>query len=337
MKKALFVLLLSAGLVLSTLGSPFGCSTLSNLIDACDLSFEDVQQQNGISDGCRDAIESLLPEAQNNAASRLVVLGTEMVGGQRILYLHGIDSGGSPFTTEELQGASVTVIDGGTETALPAADFAITSLEGVTDDLVSLSVVTDYSGSMADSDLDTAAEIFTDVFNILPPIFEAEVVLFSETVTQKLAFTEDRDALLAAVARDDSVERSSTALYDGMGTALSHLVARERPIRVLIASTDGLENASTGFTKDQLTATIGSNRILVLMLGSLFSDVDELKELAGTNGVYFYAPSYSSLKSSVANYITSLGEAVRITLDAAHQNADSARITVDGVSTTVSF
>lgn len=315
-----------------------GLDELTDVIEACGLSFGDVQQQNDISDDCREAIESLLPDAQNNFSGRLVVLGTDLnETNQRLLYVHGIDASGTPLTAEQLQEASVTVIDGTTETVLPAGAFAIEALEGLTTDLASISVVTDYSGSMTDQDLDTAAEIHTDLFNILPPIYEAEVILFSETVFQKLEFSEDSAEILAAVARDDSFERSSTALYDGMGTALAHLVTRDRPIRFLITATDGLENASTTYTKAQLIETIDSNRIFVLMLGSLFSDVDEMEELAGENGIYFYAPSYDALKEAVTSYIESLGEAVQIAIDTAYQGADAARVTVGDLSTTVTF
>lgn len=103
-------------------------------------------------------------------------------------------------------------------------------------------------------------------------------------------------------------------------------MARDRPIRLLVTATDGLENASTTYTKAQLIQTIDSNRIFVLMLGSLFSDVDEMEELAGENGVYFYAPSYSALK-----------EAVQIAIDEAYQGADAARVTVGDLSTTATF
>lgn len=325
--------------LLSVLVLTVGCpSGLSNIIDACGLSFDDIQQQNGISDDCRDAVGSLLPSAQNNFTSRLVVLGTDLdESNQRRLYVQGIDASGNPLTSDQLKTATVTVIEGSTETVLDAGDFTIEALKDLSTDLASISVVTDYSGSMTSADLDTAAEIESDIFGILAPIYEAEVILFSETVTQKLSFTEDQAQILAAVARDDSIDRSSTALYDGMGTALAHLVARERPIRFLITATDGLENASTTYTKAQLITTIDSNRIFVLMLGSLFSDVDEMKDLAGDNGVYFYAPSYDALKSEVTAFVESLGEAVQIALDAAYKDADAVRVTVGDLSATETF
>ena len=312
---------------------------LLGVIEECGMSFDDLVQQNDVSEDCRNAVESLLPEVQNNFTGRLIVLGTELdeTTNQRIIYLSGVDASGNALTSEALQAASITVTEGGTDTVLTAADFSTTALSDLTGDIISLSVVTDYSGSMMDEDLDTAAEIDTDIISILPEVCGMEVIYFSETVTQKLDFTETRSDALASILRDDSVERSSTALYDGMGAALAHLIASGRPIRFLITSTDGLENASTSYTKASLIDTIKNNRTFFLMLGSLFSDVDELTELAGENGVFFYAPSYAALKDEVVGFVNSLGETTQVAIDAAYQAADSAAITVGDLSTTVEF
>lgn len=315
-----------------------GSSVVSGLIGDCgDLSFSDVQQQNGLSDTCRDAITSLLPDAQNNFTSRLVLLGADTNGtGQRILYLQGINTAGTGLTAADFSvsnGAVVTVTQAGVTTTLPASDFTVSSLSAETDGIASLSLVTDYSASMSGDDIDAAGDIFNDVLDVVPSaILESEVSVFSDTVTVRREFSEDETAVRAAIVRDDDIERNSTALYDGMGAALTRLIARDRPIRILVVSTDGLENASESFTKAGVIGLIEDNRVLTVMIGTLLSDVSELQDLAGRRGVFFYAQSYFDAREQMAAFYESLQNASKITLNAAYQNADSISIQAQGLT-----
>ncbi len=319
-----------------------GCVSAQDIVDAItecgDLTFEEVTLQDSITDDCRAAVEDLLPEAQNNFSSRLIALGNEVDGSSRhIIYLQGIGADGAILEAADYEDVVVTVTTDGVETVLEAGEYAVDLLEDASGDLASISFVTDYSGSMAEGDIDDAADIFEDVVDVLPTIFEGSVHVFSETVTERQDFTEDQEALLEALVRDDDIERSSTALYDGMGTALTGLVSRGRPIKILMVGTDGLENASVDFTKDQVMSLIEDDHILVVMIGTLFSDVTELQDLAGDLGIFFYAQTYLEARQQMNDFFDSLDNTVSLTLDEAYENADSVEIEVGGLSLDVTM
>ena len=128
----------------------------------------------------------------------------------------------------------------------------------------------------------------------------------------KQAFTTDRTKLLGAVQCDKSFDRELTALYDGMGNGLDSLTARSRPARVLMVSTDGLENASVAYKKAEIVRTIADDHVFVVMLGALFADVGELKSLAGPGGAYFYTPLYADLHAQVAGLVKALAHGAAI-------------------------
>jgi uncharacterized protein YjbI with pentapeptide repeats len=331
--------------LLTCLISLHGCGSLSttatNAISACsDQTLAELKSQNDLTDDCRSAVEALLSSAQDNLSGKIVALGGHTPTGTTTptVYFHGRNSSGTTLTTTDYESATVVVTDSaGTETTLASSEFTVASLAGATDDLVSISVVTDYSASMRDADLDTVTLIYTDLFGAIPAIYEAEAVQFSAAVTEKQDYTADSTTILAALARDDTVTRTSTALYDGMGEALANLTARTRPIKLLIVATDGLENSSATFTKSQVTTSISTNKVVVLMIGTLFSDLDALKDLAGSNGLYFYAPSYSKIRTNMASYTEALGNLVKMTLDSTHASAASVKVTIGDDAVTFRF
>jgi hypothetical protein len=99
-----------------------------------------------------------------------------------------------------------------------------------------------------------------------------------------------------------------------MGTGLASLVERTRPLRLLLVSTDGLENSSMTHTKAEIMDTVSSEGIPVIMLGALFADVSELRDLAGPRGVYFYTPLYDDLRTEVERLIDALANMVVVDL-----------------------
>lgn len=280
--------------------------TLGELVDAQTLS-----------DDCKQQVESYLPQAENDFKGRLIVLGQqEGEDGSLALYVHGVDAKGEAISAKAFSELSVTAsIDGETVT-LESEDITTRAGENLTGDLLSIAFVNDYSGSMSEADLSVTAEIESDLIGVLPDIFEGEVTLFSTEVETRLTFTEERDDLLDAVSVDETFTRDLTALYDGMGVGLDSLIERKRPIRLLVVATDGQENESKTYVKSQLLQTIGEHEVCVLMLGSLFSDPDELRGFTGSCGAYFYTPSYGDLKSAVMAYVDSLRGLTQLTIPA---------------------
>jgi hypothetical protein len=121
-------------------------------------------------------------------------------------------------------------------------------------------------------------------------------------------------------------------LYDGMGIALDGLVERDRPVKILMVSTDGAENASTRSTKPELLTTIQDHGVVVVMLGALLADVPEMRELTGQRGVLFYTRYYDGLRAQMQAYLESLGEIVEVQLSPEHAQASSVLLEVEGVS-----
>lgn len=284
----------------------FDAGNIGRVEICAGMTLDELSQARTITDECKSLLESYLPKPSDNFSDRLLVLGSEEgADGSLRVFLAGADADGAALDFDAFAGAAITA--GGVSVE---GSFSVTLVADVPDDFLSIGVVNDYSGSMSLADLDVVERIETDLFTFLPPVYEGEVTLFSTEVGVKQAFTSDQDLLLAAVERDSSFERDLTALYDGMGTGLTSLTERARPLRVLLVSTDGLENSSTTYTKSEITGTVSSEGIPVIMLGALFADVSELRALAGPRGVYFYTPLYDDLRGEVDRLIDALSNMV---------------------------
>lgn len=334
----------------------------ANNIEICDgMTFNELQHSNGLSDGCRDLINSYLPQPEDNFSGQLIVLGNYIDSdGSVVIALHGADAQGNAIDQSAFAEATVSVDgtilsaqaaqptpigDAGADAGASLSAEAGVSLEGqfsftfsadITGELLSLQFVNDYSASMRDDDLDIVSTIHSDILDVLPQaIYEGEATYFSTEVTVKLPFTDDESALRSALERDTSIDRDTTALYDGMGTGLSSLLTRDRPLKLLIVSTDGLENSSTEFSKADIVSRLQQNHVAVLMLGAVFSNVDEMQDLAGPYGVFFYTPAYDDLRAAVQQYVESLSNLALLRLPPEYADADQVQISVAGEQVSV--
>ncbi len=268
-----------------------------NIVTSCDTNIETLKAQNGISDECKESIQSLLPSAENNIKSSLISLGKDGTN----LFLLGADSIGESIN---LNSSTITIdmTTDGVETRLTNLDYnikTIADIDATIKPLISISSIIDYSASMSNDDIDDAVSIYQDIYNIfITPIIESEIRLFSEMVMQKLDFNIDKEILNSHITRDDNYQKSSTALYDAMGTGFEELAQRDTPIKLMIVATDGMENASTIYnTEKSLYDLSQQHNIPVILLGSLFSDIDFMKNMAKeTNGLFIYSKSFITLK-----------------------------------------
>jgi hypothetical protein len=323
-----------------------GCNVEANLA-AADLDEEDVGRievcdgqtlrqllnARAISDDCKHAIVSVLPSPVDNYSKKLVVLGTsEQSDGSLRVFLSGADASGTAFGAEAYAAATVSVSDGLGGFVATDGSIEATLVANAPGDVLSLGIVNDYSGSMSLDDLGVVERIETDLLTLLPPVCEVELTLFSTEVEVTQPFTTSCEAALPAVVRNTSFERDLTALYDGMGTGLESLVSRTRPIRLLVVSTDGLENASQSHSKSEIVDTVAAEGVPVIMLGALFADVSELRSLAGPRGLYFYTPLYADLRERTLQLLESLANMVQIDVPAADANRRPLRIDVGDAS-----
>lgn len=303
------------------------------VMEACGgLTLEELMTTDSISQECRDALNDLLPDDEDNLSGNVVAAGSGEIGGDRVLLIVGADANGQPI---DLASADVTVEADGEP--VPDTSFTIELAADLDGTIVSSACALDYSASMYDGDIDDAIEVFDALFWI-PVGLEADYRIFSEEVLLKTDFTSDNDALATALARDDTFQRQSTALFDAMGEGIDAAGARDGLVKLLVVATDGGENSSKTHTNEnQLFQLARDNDVHIVVAGSLLSDLDFMKRAASeTDGFYFYSKAFGSLKSMVQALIDALAEMGAIVItDSDYQGADSYSVTVNG--TTVSF
>lgn len=162
---------------------------------------------------------------------------------------------------------------------------------------VTVGLVVDNSGSMRTrrTEVIAAGLAFARSSNPRDQIF---VVNFNERVSFGLPpgtpFTDNVVQLETALSKN--VTNGMTALYDGLAVAFEHLKKGNRDKQVLIAISDGGDNAST-HTLAQILALAGKSEVIVYTI-SIYDESDKdrnarvLKELArATGGEAFLAKS----------------------------------------------
>lgn len=281
-----------------------------------------------LSDECRDALLSFLPQPQNDFKGRLVAPGAARVEGDAVqVLLQGADAAGAALTAADFEAnLEVTAIFGTEERVLAEGEFELVTTADLSTDLLSISVVNDFSASMLDGDLDDVEALEHDLFECLPAVHETQVLRFSETVQTALDFSTDRGEILAALAPDPEFERSSTALFDAAGEAANALGGRDRPVRIMVISTDGRENASMEFMEAELLAALDDNTVFVVVFGALLADVSQLRKLAQGRGVYFYTREFRSLAAAARPFCEALSELVELRIPQAAAGASSLRV-----------
>lgn len=299
-------------------------AAVEEVSEACDgLSLEEVRKADDLSDSCRAAIMNHLQGGSSNIYGRLLPLAkTVSTTGVR-LYLAGISATGEGITKEDFATASLKVDD----VAVPQTDMTVASLSDLAEP-VALSIVNDYSGSMRDQDIKDAIAIEETLLACFTSGYEGQVILFSEAAAEKQAFTTDTAKLSAAIELDAAFPRTSTALYDGVGLAFEALAAREKPVKIALVATDGLENASTVHNSASLNPLRDDNLLFPIALGSLFADADELKDIAGERGIFVYANKIVDMAQFVTPMCNGLKNAVILDLPASYAGSTSFAIQV---------
>ena len=288
----------------------------------------------------------------------LFMLGTEIDvdTGNLKIYINGVKRNGEPMTLEEdFKNAEIKV--GGVTTT----DWDVEDAGG---DVLSLVTLADYSSSISLADLKGMGDLYDIILENAPTGFEAETINFSTNPDAPYLvvkpgelphWTDDLDALKAANDYDDSFPRVDTPLYDAMGTGLLGplddaynaspgdglgLVERNRPATLLVAQSDGVDNASQ-LTEDALVSLMDRCHTTAIMVGTfqLDPDIDRILEgratlerLAGTRGAFVNALNASFLEAVITPFAESLGNLVVFTL---YQDTlfaeETVRIEVDNV------
>ena len=123
-----------------------------------------------------------------------------------------------------------------------------------------------------------------------------QVIGFSNSVDINTSFYSDTNLIFQAI--DSMKVDSSTAFYDAISVGLDSI---QNGINIIVALTDGNDNASSTSVRKVIRKSKKSNTPLILIgLGEL--DVELLNELANkTNGRFYHAKSTLELKDIYQN------------------------------------
>ena len=200
----------------------------------------------------------------------------------------------------------VSVLDqeGNSVEGLSAADFVIWEdrvrqmpleiAESGGEDVVSVALVLDNSGSMAGQPLADSHNAANAFIKQLKPQDSAAIIKFGTTVSLVQQFTSDKGALHAAVEKELS-GAGDTAFYSAVYRALHESIV-EAGSRAVVALTDGVDNASSHGLQ-QVIEYAGRTGVPVFVIGLGSVAEEPLRNLAeGTGGRYYYAPDSSGLQ-----------------------------------------
>jgi hypothetical protein len=324
-------------------GSGDGGAVAADSNAGCTLTAQEIAAIGNINDLPPECLAQF-PVPENSLLGRMFILGTQVdsASGALRIFVVGTDSDGNPLQLADFQTATVSIagspVDPGLVSVEPVADG---------DDVLSLGFSTDYSTSISDAELNAITSVYSLILDKLSPpslplVMEGEVINFSNSVVVQQDWTEDAALLQAALQRDDSFIQENTALYDALGVSLQRdlaldydgLVERCRPAHMLIVFTDGVENASVTYTKDTLLPIIDDSRVVMIMLGNLYADKNELIELAGDRGAFAYSYNLAYIQNVVQDWAGSLSHMVKFILDPA-TGFDTGAITIELGSETV--
>ena len=299
-----------------------------------DCNFMEIINENTISDECRNIVEDYLP-SENILPDLTSPIGKGLINGNPVLFIMGSDILGTSLdlNTSEITIASTanSIID-----TLTESDYNLKTIQDYVDDIgniISVSSIIDYSGSMGSDDIDDAVEIYSDIFTVFNPLFESEIRLFSNCVIRKVDFTSNQSILLDKIERDERIDRGSTSLFDAIGEGLSALSTRDGLIKLLIVSTDGLENSSITYTdKNEIIDFAKQSEIPIIIFGTLFADLTFMREISEeTNGLFIFNSTFKSIKNDALVLYDMLSniQAIEITGED-WTNATSFQVTIDG-------
>lgn len=166
--------------------------------------------------------------------------------------------------------------------------------------LFRFNLVIDNSGSIDLPSLAYVQSTLTKFIELIPLVFEGQVIRFSETIQLKTNFTKDKQTLINAITQQQP--QSGTALFDTIETAVQELKALgdEVPLRFSIILTDGKDTASTRNTdpvafKNKMKAECRQNFIPLFIVG-VTNDVNSplMLEIAGF-GLYQHIKAFPDL------------------------------------------
>lgn len=322
------------------------CSAVSDLIDALtnadcdDFVLDEVSVD--LSEECRELADYL----DENADSLTGASGTGLsqmfpindLAQDKTVLMQLTDSTGSPIEGIDASDVTVEVSSDSGTTFVSAGEETVSQLSEVDTTQLAFVATIDYSGSILDSDLDDVVAGLDVFFENIEVGYEAAIVKFSTTVDVIQDFTSDSSALLDAV-NDTDYERLATSLNDAIYDSADMLAARDKPLKLVVLFTDGIDNDSDR-SQDEAVALAQANNVAVCVVGVGFADVDTLREIASDTGCFFvYKTVFTDLSTAFNTVVDQFNSLYQVTLPSTFNTAAGIlRVSVDvGESTARQF
>jgi VWFA-related protein len=195
-----------------------------------------------------------------------------------------------------------TLLAGNFDITENGSPITITNTSNTVNSPLSVGMVLDYSSSTipVTLEMEAAAKSFVDELN--PVTDEAEVIKFDEDIAVMQVFTENQDALKAAIdAPPPNLPRDGTHLYEALWQSINSTSLRSNPQLAIIAVSDGEDSSSTSPTIEDVTAAAASSNVQIFTIGIGNVDNTVMQQLATeTGGQYFFAPNISDLEAVYA-------------------------------------
>jgi VWFA-related protein len=249
--------------------------------------------------------------------------------------INQLDADGYPELT-----AVVTVLDangvpvGGLAmpafTASDGAPVEITAARPALDASLSLGVVLviDVSGSMEGQPLAAAKAAATAFVRQLDPLDEAAVVAFSEQVRTVQDFTQDREALVAAI--EGLQAGGATSLYQAMQASVVAARTSDSPRHAVIVLSDGENDSTSPVTEPQSLDAARGAGVPVYTIGfGTGADPAYLQQLADASGGDYFGANTGDVSGVYDAIAQQLRAQYALTLRSAGGEAGSdAQLTV---------
>ncbi|HLP46243.1 MAG TPA: vWA domain-containing protein [Candidatus Deferrimicrobium sp.] len=170
--------------------------------------------------------------------------------------------------------------------------------------LFRFTMVIDNSGSIDPTSLGYVQNSLKKFIELVPLVFEAQVIRFSNTVQPMTSsFTKNKEELINAITQP--LPQGSTALFDAIERGVQELKYKqdEIPLRFAVVLTDGLENASVNNSdpitfKSKIINECRQNYIPLFIVG-VTDNVDSqlLTEIAGF-GFYQHIKNFPDIEKA---------------------------------------
>lgn len=309
--------------------------------DLCGASLSDLRTlERSLNDGCRQALGRELPAESGNLKARVFALGSGTSLDGRFLYVAATGPNGEalPLTTEGVLRISST--KDGVTTNLARGLYEVQPLRAQRGTVFSLELLLDVTATMNDGDLQAQRGFFASLLEAIPGLYEGEILAFAGASETRLGFggsppsAEDVKAALEA-APSASTPRDRGALYDAVGAGLDALAGRVPPVHLLVASTDGVDTASSTYDRNAVASRGAETNATLVLVGSRFAEGSSLAAMGGARGTYVYGRDVTTATAAAKPFVDALANGVVVLVKPPHDAADS--ITVGTADSSADF